>query len=83
VLLLINNGADVNATDSLGRTVLMYVSAGVIIYPPELVKLADERLEYKKGKNFTKADEIRRLLTEKFPEYIVQDTPEGYAIKHK
>lgn len=47
--------------------------------PPEIIALAEKRQQYKKEKNFAKADEMRKEITDKG--YIIEDTPDGYKLK--
>lgn len=46
--------------------------------PEEIKKLAKDRLEARKNKDFTKADEIRNQITQKG--FEVKDTPDGFEI---
>ncbi len=47
--------------------------------PDEIIKLAEERLQAKKQKDFTRADNIRNQINAMG--YIIIDTKEGYEIK--
>lgn len=49
--------------------------------PEEIKKLAKERTEAKKIKDFQKADELRNIIDKKG--FLVEDTKEGYKIKKK
>ncbi|MCX7911118.1 MAG: cysteine--tRNA ligase [Endomicrobia bacterium] len=49
--------------------------------PTEILKLVELRNEYKKQKNYQKADEIRTQINQMG--YILQDTPSGTKIKKK
>jgi len=48
------------------------------IIPEEILKLADEREEARKNKNFQKSDELRKEINSLG--YEVKDTPEGQKI---
>lgn len=47
--------------------------------PSEIIDLMNQRTEYKKQKNYQKADEIREVLKQKG--YEIKDTPKGPKIK--
>ncbi|MEK6839374.1 MAG: cysteine--tRNA ligase, partial [Nanoarchaeota archaeon] len=47
--------------------------------PKETIALAEEREKYRKQKNFSKADEIRKELSKKG--YVIEDNDAGYKIK--
>jgi cysteinyl-tRNA synthetase len=47
--------------------------------PEEIKRLAQERDEARKNKDFQKSDQLRDLLQEKG--YVIEDTPDGYKIK--
>jgi cysteinyl-tRNA synthetase len=49
--------------------------------PEEIRKLAQDRDESKKIKDFQKSDELRKIIEEKG--YLIEDTKEGYKIKKK
>lgn len=49
--------------------------------PEEIVKMADERLEAKKAKNYALADELRAKISD--AGFIVEDNAKGYQIKLK
>ena len=49
--------------------------------PEDIKKLAKERDEAKKIKDFPKSDELRNLIDKKG--YLIEDTKEGYKIKKK
>lgn len=57
---------------------LVIKTEGVKI-PAEIKKLASEREEARKNKDFTGADKIRKIIEEKG--YLVEDTKEGWKIK--
>lgn len=47
--------------------------------PDEIIELVNKRQEYKKNKEYQKADEIREMIKQKG--YVVEDTPKGPRIK--
>jgi cysteinyl-tRNA synthetase len=47
--------------------------------PEELIELLNKRNEYRKLKDYKKADEIRELIKQKG--YIIEDTPKGSKLK--
>lgn len=47
--------------------------------PQEIIELLNQRTEFKKAKNYKKADEIRDIIKQKG--FIVEDTPHGPKIK--
>ena len=47
--------------------------------PDEIIELVNQRSEYKKKKNYQKADEIREVIKQKG--YTLEDTPNGTKIK--
>ncbi|MBI4971992.1 MAG: cysteine--tRNA ligase, partial [Candidatus Omnitrophica bacterium] len=49
--------------------------------PAEIQKLAEEREQARKTKDFKRADEIRAVIAEKG--YVFEDTKQGLRIKKK
>lgn len=49
--------------------------------PVEIKNMAEERKKAKEDKDFSKSDELRKLIEEKG--YLIEDTKEGYKIKKK
>jgi len=47
--------------------------------PPEIIELINKRNEYRKQKNYQKADEIREIIKQKG--YIIEDTIQGTKIR--
>ncbi len=57
------------------------IASSEIKIPAEIKKLADEREEARKNKDFNKADELRKEVEKKG--YVIKDTASGVEIKKK
>ncbi|MDH4330482.1 MAG: cysteine--tRNA ligase [Candidatus Moranbacteria bacterium] len=61
------------------NTVLGLKISGQAEIPEEIKRLAEEREEARKNKDFKKSDDLRDLLKEKG--YVIEDTGDGYKLK--
>jgi len=67
--------------EKMNKVFGLIVSTGKAEAPEDIKKLAQERDDAKKIKDFNESDRIRKLIEEKG--YVIEDTKEGYRIKKK